>query len=168
MAGAGKKTNMTKPAAIMGTFADLKTVKTRSVVQMVIEIPIEQGAQIIEAFGFPRPGEEVPVAVARMDPEKAKATPAPPEKPRRPFHDLPLSQQAGIRCGDESFWQFLTQTEKRVTATENTAATYVRALCCDGLSRAILDHTPASEYAARWKALNAEYEQYAGLKTEER
>ena len=57
---------MTPPAAISGNFADIKLVKTRSVVQMVIEIPIERAKEVTDAFGWPQPGSEIHVAVARM------------------------------------------------------------------------------------------------------
>jgi hypothetical protein len=58
---------MTDLAAIQGTFADFKTVKSRSVVQIVIEIPIEAGKRAIDILGFPQPGAEIPVALARLD-----------------------------------------------------------------------------------------------------
>lgn len=88
---------MTDRAVIPGTFADLKIVKTRSVVQMVIEVPIEQGSQIIEAFGFPQPGAEIPVAVARLA-EQTKVKP-----PKR----YSRAQKAGILCNDPVFQKFL-------------------------------------------------------------
>ncbi len=163
---------MTEPAAIAGTFADLKTVKTRSVVQMIIEVPIEHGEQIIAAFGFPRPGDEVPVAVARLDPEKANTSPAAPKRPRRPFHDLSLSQQAALRCQDERFREFLIEEYdaqwmimiKDKSFNEMPAA-MVRDLCCVK-SRAEFDTNPAA--AKEWRDLNAEYEQRAGLQADER
>jgi hypothetical protein len=64
---------MTNLAAIQGTFADFKTVKSRSVVQIVIEIPIEAGKHAIDVLGFPQPGAEIPVALARLDPEHVSA-----------------------------------------------------------------------------------------------
>ena len=153
---------MTEPAAIMGTFADLKTVKTRSVVQMIIEVPIEHGEQIIAAFGFPRPGAEVPVAVARLDPEKASTSPAASDKPKKPFKDYKLSQQAGMRCGDDNFTRFLKDI-KGWHGIENAAAVRTD---CNVLSRTEFDTSP--EAAKRWKAYNAEYEQWAGLSAEPR
>ena len=149
-------------AAIQGTFADLKSVKTRSVVQMVVEIPIEQAEQIVRAFGFPQPGAEIAVAVARLDPEKAKAALPPPETPAKPkkrFHELPLSQQAALRCGDESFWRFASQRDEAFTVGWLYAQLGIE-------SRRELDRDKA--LGKRWIALNAEYEQWAGLATEPR
>lgn len=57
---------MNSNAIIAGTFADLKTVKTRSVVQMIVEVPIERAEEVVMMFGFPQPGSEVTVAVARL------------------------------------------------------------------------------------------------------
>lgn len=152
---------MVEPAAIAGTFSDLKTVKTRSVVQMIIEVPIERGAEIIAAFGFPRPGDEVPVAVARLDPEKVKHAPEPPEKPRKPFEDYTLAQQAGMRCGDEKFWEFLLQRYNFAHMNKNAAANFVRDTCCNGQSRTFLSNVP--EFAEKWRAINDEFMQWAGL-----
>lgn len=54
------------PSAIAGTFADFKIIKTRSVLQIVVEIPIEQGQAALELLGIPQPGAEIPVAIARL------------------------------------------------------------------------------------------------------
>ena len=159
---------MMEHAAIQGTFADLKSVKTRSVVQMVVEIPIEQAEQIVRAFGFPQPGAEIAVAVARLDPEKAKAALPPPETPAKPkkrFHELPLSQQAALRCRDTSFWRFLKIGKEHEHHEEGVAASAVR-VACGVVSRSeILDGTSAGD---KWAFLNMEYEQFAGLATEAR
>jgi hypothetical protein len=105
---------MTDAAVIAGTFADLKTVKTRSVVQMIVEVPIESAGQVVEAFGFPQPGNEVPVAVARLTGTKA------PEDKGRSWDNMPRAQQAGILCADRKFQRWLG------VDNENTAALRVR------------------------------------------
>lgn len=61
-------------AVIDGTYSDFKLVKTRSVFQMVIEGPIERAAEAIAMFGVPQPGQEIHVAVARL---QASPGPAP-------------------------------------------------------------------------------------------
>ena len=54
-------------AAIAGTFADLRTVKTRGICQLVIELPIEQADHALEMLGgVPQPGKEKWVGVARL------------------------------------------------------------------------------------------------------
>lgn len=158
---------MTEPAAIQGTFADLKSVKTRSVVQMVVEIPIEQAEQVIKAFGFPQPGAEVMVAVARLVPEKTKpqpAAPEAPEKPKVPFHKKPLSVQAGIRCSDPRFRDFLFDRHDLYDDDAAGAAKFVREHC-EVTSRAHLGDGNSDQ---KWQDLNAEFEKWAGLVPEER
>lgn len=61
---------MNAPAAIAGTFADFKLIKTRSACQLVIEVAIENADAALSALGgVPQPGQEKPVAVARLEPE---------------------------------------------------------------------------------------------------
>ena len=55
-----------RPAAIQGTFADYRLIKTRGVLALVIEVPVERQAEVFAALGYPMPGEEKPVAVARL------------------------------------------------------------------------------------------------------
>lgn len=160
---------MADELAIYGTFADLKSVKTRSVVQMIIEVPIEQAKQVVDVFGFPQPGAEIPVAVARMNPPVAKPSPAAPEKDTVPFHDHKLSWQAGVRCNDHRFSDFLKghhasawEAGDAGQEPEVVAAVVVRYLC--GVpSRADLNDDEGAGFT--WKSLNAEFEEYAGLTT---
>lgn len=65
---------MTANAIVSGTFSDFKLVKTRSVAQLVIEIPIERAADAVAIFGIPQPGQEIAVAVARLIESPAHAT----------------------------------------------------------------------------------------------
>jgi hypothetical protein len=101
---------MTTRAAFQGYYSDLKFIKTRSVAQVVIEIPIESGDAFVQAFGTPNPASEVLVAIARMNPtpvaEEPKAL-APPD--RRSWDQLRPSQQAGIRCSEPAFQRYLRE-----------------------------------------------------------
>jgi hypothetical protein len=54
-------------AVISGSFADYRLVKSRSVLQVIVEIPIEQQGAAFAALGYPLPGTEIPVAVARLN-----------------------------------------------------------------------------------------------------
>lgn len=145
---------MPAPAAISGTFSDLKTVKSRSVVQIVIEVPIERAAAVVEAFGFPQPGAEIHVAVARLvaAPATIEHEPA-AEKPRRKFAEMPRSQQAGIRCCEQAFWRFLNETYGRPAASSPESAAQVVRLLCNVESRANLD----GQGADAWDALEARF-----------
>jgi hypothetical protein len=68
---------------------------------------------------------------------------------RRRFRDMPLAQQAALRCGDPTFQKFM-----RVGGSDE-AARAVRA-ACKVESRAELDKVP--EAGAVWRRLNDEFE----------
>lgn len=53
-------------AVFAGCFADFKLVRTRKTVQVIIELPIEKGADFLNAFGMPDPSKEQWVAIAAL------------------------------------------------------------------------------------------------------
>ena len=145
---------MSKPAAISGDYVDLKFIKTRKVCQIVIEVPIEEGAKIVDAFGTPLPDSNVPVAVARLTAAPTLQAPADIREPRR-FSDLKPSQQAGIRCRDQAFRAFLKETGGYDPATPDEAAEAVREICIVD-SRSVFDRDQAA--AGRWVQLNNQFD----------
>jgi hypothetical protein len=65
-------------AAIDGSFAEYRMVKTRGVLVLCIEIPLERSEQVFKALGYPLPGKEIHVGIARLqNPEDRE----PPERP---------------------------------------------------------------------------------------
>lgn len=149
---------MSAPAVIQGTFADFKLIKGRSVLQIVVEVPIEYGEAVIKAFGVPQPGHEIPVAVARLvegKAEKQKAAPKAIEGPGRKWSELSRAQQAGIRCGEAGFQKFLSEEFSRPIESAEDAAFIVRWQC--GVdSRSMLDGD--AKAAKFWDRLDSEYE----------
>jgi hypothetical protein len=131
-------------AAFSGDYVDLRFVKSRKVAQVVVEIPIEQAAAFVAAFGAPNPSTGVPVALARL----AAAQEQQPAKERRKFSELPPSQQAAMRCNERDFQTFMD------ASTPDEAAESVR-LHCGIRSRAELNSSP--EAAAKWDLLEADY-----------
>jgi hypothetical protein len=136
-------------AVITGTFSEAKFIKTRSAMQIVVEVPIEQADLALQTLGgVPQPGKEVAVAVARL---QVQAEPKPAKK-------TSLAQQAGIRCGEPAFLKFLTEEycDADVRAPENDfdAAAIVR-IITDVESRAEFDSDPAA--GQRWKDLEGRY-----------
>jgi len=146
---------MSKEAIIQATYADMKLVRTRSCAQLIFEIPIEQAAAAIEAFGVPLPGKEVWCAIARLDLTKAASEPAKAEKPRQKWESLPLSQQAAIRCGEEAFWRFLREERGFIVDDQEDAAIFVRG-ACNVHSRSEIGKTEAS--AKAWRDLDGAYQ----------
>ena len=112
-----------------------------------------------ELLGLPL-GARLTIAwVALGDDEKpALAQPVAKEKApkeKRRFHDLPLSQQAAIRCEDERFQQWLHKWYRIPPNAGESTADAVRAHC--GVqSRKELDTN--EDAAAKWKILNDAFE----------
>lgn len=140
-------------AAFQGDYCDLKFVKSRKVAQITVEIPIEQAAAFVAAFGAPNPAEGVPVALARLQSGGSRPEPV---KERKKWSDLPCSQQAAIRCGEPAFWRFIAETSsaKTVNSAEG-AAQYLR-LNCGVESRADLDKD--IEAAEIWREIERDYQ----------
>lgn len=53
-------------AAFTATYIAIKPMKTQPCVRIELEVPIERAQSVIDALGWPRPGETVHVAVARL------------------------------------------------------------------------------------------------------
>jgi hypothetical protein len=144
---------MTANAVIAGSFADIKSVKSRSVVVLMIEVPIERAADVVAMFGYPQPGEEVPVAVARLMPLNPEAPVAPPapEKSKRGWDELSHAQQAGIVCGEVGFHRWIK------VETPDEAAAWVREHC-GVTSRRELDTNETA--ATAWNRLVGRYRDF--------
>lgn len=159
-------------------YADWKLIKTRSCIQIVLEIPIEKADEAYQVLGgMPLPGKEFWVAVARLNSD-AVTPPIPQaqEAPkltgprqvsaphsagafgRRKFETLPYSAQAALRCNEPVYRAFLgegLELHSNPRSPED-AATVVRRYCCDVASRAnILPDTAAGQ---KWLELEAKFE----------
>lgn len=127
---------MTK-AVLQGDFVDLRFLKSRKVVQVIVEFPIETGPEIVAAFGTPNPAITVPVALARLTDGVAE------KKGGK------LAQQAGIMGGEAAFQAYVQVNDN------STAAEQIRQWC--GVkSRAELDHNEIA--AAKFRELKRAYE----------
>lgn len=86
---------------------------------------------------------------------KPNADKAEPQKDRRPFSSLPLSQQAAIRCGDTTFQEFVGASNSDV------AADYIRKYCKVG-SRA--DIHKGMQAAIYWESLEGQFQDWLTTK----
>lgn len=136
---------MSTAAVIEGVYSDLKTIKSRSTVQIIIECPIERGREIVDAFGFPQPGGEVHVAIARLAPGSATAPAAKPKEVRR-FNDMPVAQQSALACQDAVFRAFIREHMGGVAGNPEDTAHWIRAFFTVGSRR---DINP-DEWADLW------------------
>jgi hypothetical protein len=147
-----KETQMqqTTNRTILGTYSDFKLVKTRSVVQMIIEIPIEQSNQVTEMFGMPTPSEEKWVAVALIDTQHINRN----EDATRAI------QSAGMICKNEAFGEWL-KTERGMVDLDPTdpdaIADALRALL--GI-RSRTDFHRDSEAITAFHRLKGEFDSY--------
>ena len=119
---------MPELATFKGEYAGLKFLPSRSVCAIIIEIPIEQGAEFVARFGTPLPGSTAPVAIARLD-LTAKPETTETEKTKRQWDELSIAQQAGILCNEKRFQVFVGERLKRSDVTVDDAAQYVRQQC---------------------------------------
>lgn len=147
---------MSNPAAISGTFADFKLIKTRSAAQIIVEVAIEDADRVLTALGgVPQPGKETHVALARLKtPDEAADEP-------REFKALKRAQQAGILCNEGAFhrWLDVEMNLGQIKGTDD-AAYGVRRLC--GVSsRADLDTIPGA--GEKWDSLVVEYRNWPGF-----
>jgi len=132
-----------KPIAITGQLVDVRNIAAHKSARLLIDVPAEQAASIIAAFGWPTMVSPVPVAVARMNPEGTIApgqerktepqramssAPLQPEAPkaRRHWDDLSPAQQCGIRCADPIFRKFLEENYGQEFNNEGSAAMFMR------------------------------------------
>ena len=148
--------------AFAGVFSDFKLIKTRSVAQLIIEIPIESADHALKLLGgVPQASKERWVGIAPLS-----AKPEPPARetaqedpfeqpgqhgadPTRRFWDLPPAQQAALKCADSHFQKWL------VVEDQDTAAAWVRAHCKVS-SRSELNTN--AEAAAIWRQVLRSYE----------
>ena len=148
---------MSKPAAIAASLVDVRNIAAHKCIRLEIHVPAEQASLVLQAFGWPTAVDPVPVAIARLKPEKAASEPpqaTEPPKPRRKFHDLPLPQQAALRCNEAAFQLFVSERYQEFAALGGIVEA-VRSIC--GVkSRADLATDP--EAADKWRRLNGDYE----------
>jgi hypothetical protein len=152
---------MTAPAAIQGDFCTFRHVQGRKVLQIIIEVPAEAAGTVFATLGMPGSGEGVPVALARLvaAPEPTHTTPEPGKVSSdtgpvtRRFSDLPYSQQAAMRCGEQAFHDFIADCHHDWLGAQN-ATQSVRDHCGVQSRAEIIKGTPAGD---KWAALEAEY-----------
>ena len=130
-------------AAIAGTFSDLRTVKTRGICQLVIEIPIEQADTALAALGgVPQPGKEKWVALAPLQesPRSAhlnpsgegtvasEATPVraggEPTKEKCKWSSMKWVERFGILCDDMQFRKWVDRYAPRHYSLHNGVSNF--------------------------------------------
>ena len=158
-------------AAITAELEELRPVKTRKVLQIVCEVPMESADAVLEALGgFPIPGQSRPVAIALLNPKEialnhtdAATAEQTPEEPER-LKGGARAKRAGILCNDPAFQYWLSKRwgghwkvyscHGEMTHSD-IAANVVRRLCGVQESRAELDHNETAGLV--WDQIDADY-----------
>ncbi len=120
-------------SAISGTFSEYQMVKSRGVLVLKVEVPLESQSAVFAALGYPLPGEEIWVAVARLGGKPAEQsgqdldTPSRSESGKVRFRALPGGEKTVVRAAllakDLDFQMWVAAD------TEDDAATYIREQC---------------------------------------
>jgi hypothetical protein len=151
--------------AFKATYVDHRPVKTRSVVQFVFEVPVEQAdAALAVLGGFARPAEERWVAIARLE-QEAKRPPSQLEtleKTKRKWGDIPYSQQAGILCSDTRFAEFFAENFPHCWDRNPTLTEAVKDFCQVDSRAKIL---PLSDASQRWIHITNRYRDWCRLRS---
>lgn len=141
---------MTENAMMHGTYADLKVVKSRKVLQMVIEFPIESSRHFTEAFGLPQPDIEQWVVVAKLREEAV----------RRNENATAAIQQAGILCKDEKFGIWLRDYRGMTEIDPSNSDTIAQALRAILGVRSRADLSTDKDALAIWQSLKSAYDNH--------
>lgn len=134
------------PAAFEATYSDWKLVKSRKVVQIVLEVPMEKADLAYQVLGgMPDHAAEAWLAVAKLDKTKVQET----KQPRR-WNELSVAEQAGIRCNEKAFLEFIRDSFQYQVANASEAAWWLR----DRFSVESRKDIPRD----KWEALDNEYQ----------
>jgi hypothetical protein len=111
----------------------------------VLEVPLEQAQQVTDALGWPSPGQEGWVALAKLN-ETALGTssgavgegaesdgggpdaPSPISPPKTRYADLSVAQQVALTCQQDTFQAFLIAMGAKPLANADDAEAFVKKL----------------------------------------
>jgi hypothetical protein len=167
---------MSKPLALQGQLIDVKNVASHKCVRLSIDVPAEQGEEVVRLFGWPTGVDPVPVAVARLhvgtkgganqeEATKPGSAQAPAGSGKRHFNELRPSAQAALRCKEPEFWEYITDHHQKHVRDEEDAADFVRAVCVIP-SRGELDRNHIA--AGAWAQIESSFEAWRLAQQHER
>lgn len=154
--------------AFQATFVDCKNVRSRSVVQIILEVPTEQANSALACLGgIPLPGQETWVAVACLDERKVKKEPEQKTKSlSKKWNEISYTEQAAIRCADPKFQDWIehhakwgcwlsSAKDKAKPITSENARAYILKACRIESRRELNTNQNAAEV---WKQIDADYQ----------
>ena len=134
---------------IRGTYSDYKLIKSRNVIQIGVEIPIESNRRI-SMFGMPQPSTEKWVAIAGLNEEVVNKN----------EEVVKTIQQAGMLCKEVNLGRFLRTQKKMLDVIPNQEDTIAKGL------RAILGIKSRTDFhtdpvsVMTFNRLKSEYEKW--------
>lgn len=178
--------------AIKAAFADWRPVKSRGVLQLVLEVPVEMTEHVLKTLGPPIPGIEKWVGVALLNPEapipgsakvQSVLTDGPPVAPRATEasglasgRSYTLANRIGMRCNDAAFQEWALRFAVTLSWSigepdcagadrEGVAASIVRKWCGVETRAQII---PGTEAAAKWLTMETQFLADSGSMAEQR
>jgi hypothetical protein len=139
---------MSKPAVIKAVFADYRRIKSRKVMQLVFEVPLETWPADYKVLGEPEIETSQWFAIAKMA-GMAEPAPTPDEIGSK------LVANAAMMIQEPSFHQFLRERHNVVVRNNMDADHAIKALLGIASKREIGIDPAASE---KWRDLRASYE----------
>ena len=154
---------MTQAAAFQARFVLLKPIPSRSVLQIICEVPIEHESEVLAVTGgtMPKPGKDIWLAHARLEPnliddcgrESPSAVREAGGKRATAEPASRLAYRAGIACKDPRFWAFLTERGYPADSDESAVA-WVYKICEITSRKQLFPQTPEGN---RWDLLESAY-----------
>lgn len=114
---------MSDAAVILGKFVGVKTVASRDVAALTIEVPLTDLEGVITRLGSPSSAEDRWVAVARVTSIAARGAAAKPARVKRRWAETSVVERAGIMANDP-VWQAAIKAKDA-----DEAAAYIRRMC---------------------------------------
>jgi hypothetical protein len=169
---------MKETMAFRAAYSDWKLIKTRGVVQVVLEVPLADADAAYNVLGgMPDASRENWFAVAPLklplaekepktpSPKLDPATPSlsldkPAEKAKRDWRDIPPAAQAAMLCDKPVFRAFLAERYTDEWHESMTDGAECVRLICGVASRSMLNE---GAHRVIWHSLQSEYQAWEGI-----
>lgn len=158
--------------AFKATYSDWKLIKTRGVVQVVMEVPVSESDAAYEILGgMPVHGKErwFGIAALKSTAEEAPAkprqvnSPSPDGAKRMDWRDMQPAAQAALRCDQPAFRTFLMEEHSfrpRDANSSDEAAEFLRSFF-NVKSRSELGTDPRRRVL--WKQMDDQFQAWKAL-----
>lgn len=161
------------PLAFKAAYSDWKLIKTRGVVQVVMEIPLAEADAAYDVLGgMPNPANEVWFGIAAIDPQAEKESKATARTParlqpdketagaKRDWRAVPFAQQAGIRINEPAFAAYLREQHSKEWRETEDADSCLKFMFGIASKRELQTNHKA---AALWHQLDTAYAAWKAL-----